>query len=191
MCRFLTPDTFDSTTRGLPGPEGRTPPYPRWMATIPDPVGDFLATGPLAHVVTLDPDGTPYVTLAWAGFDGDELVFATFFGTDQRKLRNLRRDPHVSLSFEATEHDGEGLHPYMVIRGRAQITEGGALEVMDKLAEHYIGQGATYALRDVPAGVVTHVTVEEVYGQRPLARVRPQGVVRGPGARMCEPPSAP
>ena len=58
-------------------------------------VQDLLATGPLAHVVTLDPDGTPYITLAWAGFDGDELVFATFFGTDQRKLRNLRREIHV------------------------------------------------------------------------------------------------
>jgi PPOX class probable F420-dependent enzyme len=137
------------------------------MATIPDPVRDFLATGPLAHVVTLDPDGTPYVTLAWAGFDGDELVFATFFGTDQRKLRNLRRDPRVSLSFEAKEHTGQGLHPYVVIRGTARITEGGALEVMDMLAEHYRGPGARYPMRDVPPGVVTHVTVEEISGMGP------------------------
>ena len=137
------------------------------MATIPASVRDFLATGPLAHVVTLDADGTPYVTLAWAGFDGDEAVFATFFGTDQRKLRNLRRDPRVTLSFQAKEHTGEGLHPYVVIRGRGRITEGGALEVMDRLAEHYIGPGATYPMRDVPAGVVTRVTVEEIYGHGP------------------------
>lgn len=137
------------------------------MPTIPDLVRGFLATGPLAHVVTLDPDGTPYVTLAWAGLDGDEIVFATFFGTDQRKLRNLRRDPRVSLSFEATEHTDEGLHPYVVIRGRATITEGGALEVMDKLAEHYIGPGATYPMRDVPPGVVTHIMVDEIYGMGP------------------------
>jgi PPOX class probable F420-dependent enzyme len=137
------------------------------VATIPASVRDFLATGPLAHVVTLDADGTPYVTLAWAGFDGDEAVFATFFGTDQRKLRNLRRDPRVTLSFQANEHTGEGLHPYVVIRGRGRITEGGALEVMDRLAEHYIGPGATYPMRDVPAGVVTRVTVEEIYGHGP------------------------
>jgi PPOX class probable F420-dependent enzyme len=137
------------------------------MATIPAPVRDFLATGPLAHVVTLDADGTPYVTLAWAGVDGDEIVFATFFGTDQRKLQNLRRDPRVSLSFQAKEHDGEGLHPYVVIRGRAHISEGGALEVMDMLAEHYLGPGAKYPMRDVPPGVVTHVAVEELYGQGP------------------------
>jgi len=137
------------------------------MATIPAPVRDFLATGPLAHVVTLDADGTPYVTLAWAGVDGDEIVFATFFGTGQRKLRNLRRDPRVSLSFQAKEHTGGGLHPYLVIRGKARITEGGALEVMDGLADHYMGPGAKYPMRDVPPGVVTHVTIEEIYGQGP------------------------
>jgi PPOX class probable F420-dependent enzyme len=137
------------------------------MTSIPDAVRDLLAAGPLAHVVTLDPDGSPNVTLAWAGFDGDEVVFATFFGTDQRKLQNLRRDPRVSLSFEAKEHTGEGLHPYVVIRGHARITEGGALDVMDALAEHYLGPGARYPMRDAPPGVVTHVTVEEIYGQGP------------------------
>jgi PPOX class probable F420-dependent enzyme len=137
------------------------------VVAIDEKVRAFLATGPLAHVVTLDPDGTPFVTLAWAGIDGNEIVFATFFGTDQRKLRNLRRDPRVSLSFQAKDHTGEGLHPYLVVRGTAKITEGGALEVMDALAEHYIGPGATYPMRDVPAGVVTHVTVDEIYGMGP------------------------
>jgi PPOX class probable F420-dependent enzyme len=137
------------------------------MATIPPAVREFLATGPLAHVVTLGPDGTPQVSLAWAGFDGDELVFATFFNTDQPKLRNLRRDPRVVLSFQANEYGGTGLHPYVVIRGRARITEGGALPVMDRLAEAYVGPGAKYPMRELPEGVVTHVTVERIYGQGP------------------------
>ena len=108
------------------------------MVEIPQPVRELVDTGRLAHVVTLAPDGTPHVSLAWAGFVGDELIFATFYDTDQHKLRNLRRDPRVSLSFEAKEHTGDGLHPYVVIRGRATITEGGALEVMDRLAGAYI-----------------------------------------------------
>jgi PPOX class probable F420-dependent enzyme len=137
------------------------------MATIPASVREFLATGPLAHVVTLGPDGTPHVTLAWAGFDGDELVFATFYGTDQYKLRNLRRDPRVTLSFQANEYAGRGLHPYVVIRGRATVTEGGALAVMDRLAEAYLGPGQRYPLRDAPAGVVTRVAVERIYGVGP------------------------
>jgi PPOX class probable F420-dependent enzyme len=137
------------------------------MASIPDSVREFLATGPLAHVVTLEPDGTPRVTLSWAGLDGDEVVFATFYATDQPKLRNLRRDPRVTMSFQANEHTGEGLHPYLVIRGRATVTEGGALAVMDRLAEAYLGPGQKYPQRDVPPGVVIRVTVEKIYGMGP------------------------
>jgi PPOX class probable F420-dependent enzyme len=137
------------------------------VPAIPTSARGLLATGVLAHVVTLDPDGTPHVTLSWAGFDGDEVVLATFFMLEQKKLQNLRRDPRIALSFHVHEHTGEGLHPYLVIQGRARITEGGALEVMDRLAEAYIGPGARYPLRDAPPGVVIHVAVDRVYGQGP------------------------
>jgi PPOX class probable F420-dependent enzyme len=143
------------------------------MPTIPQSVRDLLATGPLGHVVTLNPDGSPHVTLTWAGFEGDELVFSTFFGTDQRKIRNLRRDPRVTVSFHAKEHHGEGLWPYAAISGRARITEGGALAVMDRLAEAYLGPGQRYPLRDVPPGLVMRVTVERIYGQGPWREQSP------------------
>src|SRR5262245_41190835 len=127
---------------------------------------DLLATAPFATVATIDPDGTPHVTLAWAGFDGDEVVMATFFNLGQRKLQNLRHDPRVILSFHAKSFDGEGLWPYAVIQGRAfRITDGGALELMDRLAECYIRPGPQYPMRDAPEGVVIHVTVERIYGQ--------------------------
>jgi PPOX class probable F420-dependent enzyme len=132
------------------------------MATIPAGAREFLATGPLAHVVTLDPDGTPQVTLAWAGFDGDQVLLSSFF--DQRKLDNLRRDPRITLSFEAHESGGERLHPYLVVRGRAYVTPGGALDVMDKLAEFYIGPGRRYGWREGPAGFTIRVDVDRVYG---------------------------
>ncbi len=132
------------------------------MATIPDGARAFLATGPLAHIVTLDPDGTPHVSLAWAGVDGDEIVWASFF--DQHKLENLRRDPRVTLSFQAHESGGERLYPYLVIRGRARVSTGGALAVMDKLAEFYLGPGEEYPWRDAPAGLVIRVDVDRVYG---------------------------
>jgi PPOX class probable F420-dependent enzyme len=137
------------------------------VAEIPQSARDFLTTGPLGHVVTIDRDGTPHVTLSWAGFDGDELVLTSFYVPGQKKLRNVARDPRVVVSFQANEHSGEGLHPYLVVQGRARVTEGGALEVMDRLAGHYIGPGQRFPLRDVPAGVVWHVTVERIYGQGP------------------------
>lgn len=140
------------------------------MTEIPDSLRELLATGPLATVVTVDPDATPHATLSWAGFDGDEIVMATFFNLRQRKLENLRRDPRVVLIFQAKEHSGAGLWPYAVVQGRVdRITEGGALAVMDRLAEHYVGPGQQFPMRDVPDGVVLHVTVDRVYGQGPWA----------------------
>lgn len=132
------------------------------MATIPTGARRFLETGPFAHVVTLDPDGTPHVSLAWAGVDGDGIVWSSF--SDQHKLDNLRRDPRVTLSFQAHESGGEMLHPYLVIQGRATITPGGALDVMDRLAEYYIGPGQVFPMRDMPPGFTIRVDVDKVYG---------------------------
>ena len=141
------------------------------MDTVPESLRQLLATGPLATVVTLNDDGTPHVTLAWAGLDGDEIVMATFFYLEQRKLRNLRRDARVVLSFQAKEYSGQGLWPYAVVQGRVdRITEGGALAVMDRLAEFYIGPGQTYPMREVPDGVVVHVAIDRIYGQGPWAQ---------------------
>ena len=138
------------------------------MTEIPDALRDLFATGPLVTVVTVDPDSTPHATLGWAGFDGDEIVMATFFLLKQRKLENARRDPRVMLVIQAKEFSGQGLWPYAVVNGRVdRITEGGALELMDRLSEHYIGPGQQYPMRDVPPGVVWHVTVDRVYGQGP------------------------
>jgi PPOX class probable F420-dependent enzyme len=140
------------------------------MAKIPDSLRDLLATGPLATVVTVDPDGTPHVTVAWAGVDGDEIVMANFYNHEQRKFENMRRDGRVVLSFLAKEFTGQGLWPYAVVEGHIdRIIEGGALDVMDRLAEFYIGPGERYPMRDVPEGLVIRVAVDRIYGQGPWA----------------------
>jgi PPOX class probable F420-dependent enzyme len=141
------------------------------MNALPPALRDLFATGPLATVATVDPDGTPHMTLAWAGLDGDELVMATCFHLEQRKLRNMRRDPRVVVTVQAKEFPGQGLWPYAVVEGRVdRITEGGALAVMDQLAEFYIGPGQSYPMREVPDGVVVHVAIDRVYGQGPWAQ---------------------
>ncbi len=123
------------------------------------------------HVATIDRDGTPHVTLAWAGVDGDEIVMATFFNLGQRKLRNISRDPRVVVSAQAKQNPGQGLWPYAVIQGRVdRITEGGALAVMDRLAEFYIGPGQQYPMRNVPDGLVLHIAIDRIYGQGPWAQ---------------------
>ena len=58
-----------------------------------------IDAAPIAHVVTIGSDGTPQATLAWIGMEGDEVCIGTMF--DQPKLRNLRRDQRMLISFEA------------------------------------------------------------------------------------------
>lgn len=126
-------------------------------------VRSFLATGPLAHVVTLAADGSPRVTLAWVGIDGDEVVMGTL--VDQPKLRDLRRDPRIALSFVTGARNAMGLDEYLVLRGRARVVEGGAAALLAALARTYIGPDAVFPpMPDPPPGFVTRVTVERISG---------------------------
>lgn len=123
----------------------------------------FIATGPVAHVVTLDADGGPQVSLAWVGIEGDEIVIGTLH--DQVKLRNLRRDPRIALSFQAPGRNAYELDNYLVLRGTARVTEGGAARLLHDLAQIYIGPGTRFPpMPDPPPGFVTRVTVAKVAG---------------------------
>jgi PPOX class probable F420-dependent enzyme len=123
----------------------------------------FIESGPLAHVVTLGPDGGPHVTMAWVGLDGDELVIGTLY--DQPKLRNLRADPRIALSFEADGRNAYGLDNYVVLRGTARVTEGGAPELLQRLAHVYLGPDIRFPpMPDPPPGYVVRITVERTAG---------------------------
>ena len=133
---------------------------------IPDSVRSLVAAGPLAHVVTLAEDGAPHVSLAWVGIEGEELVIATLF--DQRKLRNLRCDPRIALSFITGGRNPIGLDNYLVVNGTARITEGGAAEILARLAKTYIGPDAVFPpMPNPPPGFVTRITVDRVSGVGP------------------------
>jgi PPOX class probable F420-dependent enzyme len=127
---------------------------------------DLLESAAVASVVTLDPDGSPQVTAAWVGVDGDELVLATL--PDQRKLRNLRRDPRVALFVPSTTVNDWGLLEYLVVYGTARVTEGGAAEVLQRLAHTYLGPGVVFPpMPDPPPGFVTRITPERLAGVGP------------------------
>jgi PPOX class probable F420-dependent enzyme len=136
------------------------------VSYLPRAVVDFLATSPLAHVVTLGPDGAPHVSVAWVGVEDAEVVIGTLH--DQTKLRNLRADPRVALSFEAPGRTESGLAPYFVLRGRARVTDGGAPDLLHRLAQTYIGPGTAFPpMPDPPPGYVVRVAVEKVSGAGP------------------------
>jgi PPOX class probable F420-dependent enzyme len=139
------------------------------MAPIPDAARAVLGSDALAHLVTLSPDGAPQVTCIWIGLDGDEIVSGHLFA-HQQKLRNVQRDPRVSLSVEGSVVNEWGLKEYLVVHGRARLTEGGAPELLQRLAHTYLGPDVVFPrMADPPPGIVMRITVERIGGVGPWA----------------------
>jgi PPOX class probable F420-dependent enzyme len=134
--------------------------------SLPEAARQLLESDAVAHVVTLDPDGSPQVTAAWVGLDGNEIVLATL--PDQRKLRNLRRDPRIALSVPSTRINDWGLLEYLVVYGTARITEGGAAEILQRLAHTYLGPDVVFPnMPDPPPGFVTRIAPQRLGGVGP------------------------
>lgn len=134
--------------------------------SIPSAVRRLIDSGPLAHVATLALDGAPQVSLAWVGLEGDDVVIGTLF--DQAKLRNLRCDPRVAISMVNGKRTSYGLDEYVVLHGQARLTEGGAAELLQRLAHVYLGPDVRFpAMPDPPAGWVIRVAVERIVGVGP------------------------
>ena len=136
------------------------------MAPLPDRLRLLIESGPLAHLVTLNGDGSPQVTIVWIGLEGDEIVSGHLF--EHRKVRNIRREPTVALSLEAPGTNEIGMQNYAVLYGRARITEGGAPELLHRLAQVYVGPGTDFPpMPDPPPGFVTRIAVDRIAGQGP------------------------
>jgi PPOX class probable F420-dependent enzyme len=138
------------------------------VAEISPEAREVLESDELAHLVTLNPDGTPQITCVWVGLEGDEIV-AGHLGRFQ-KVRNIERDPRVALSIETRTTNEIGLREYLVVHGRARIEEGGAPELLQRLAYTYIGPDVTFPpMPDPPPGFVTRIAVERLGGVGPWA----------------------
>lgn len=138
------------------------------MAALNAAARQLIESGALAHMVTIDPDGGPQASVVWVGLDGDELVSGHLDGR-QRKLRNLRRDPRVAITFESPSGANEiGMRHHLVVHGTARITEGGAPELLHRLAQTYVGPGTPFPpMLNPPPGYIVHTSVDRVSGLGP------------------------
>ena len=129
---------------------------------------ELLESDAIAHYVTLNRDGTPQVSCVWVGLEGNEIVSGHL--PFNQKLRNVQRDPRVSLSVLGTVVQPPGLKQYLVVHGRARIEEGGAAELLQRLAYVYLGPDVRFPpMDDPPPGYVLRTTVERVGGIGPWA----------------------
>lgn len=134
------------------------------MAKLNAAARQLITSGALAHLVTLNEDGSPQVAVVWVDVNGDDLICA-HLDPRQRKLANLRRDPRVAVSFEGTESNPVGMREHLVVRGTASVTEGGAPQLLAKLAKVYIGPDAVFPPMDnPPPGFITRISINRVTG---------------------------
>jgi len=133
---------------------------------IPHSIRQLIQSGTPAHLVTLNRDGSPQLTLVWVGLDGNDIVAGHL--PENRKVKNIRRDSRVAISLQANTKSAMGLTEYAVLYGEARIEEGGAPELLQRLAEVYLGAGVKFPPMDnPPPGFIMRVRVERIAGVGP------------------------
>ena len=118
----------------------------------------FLEKPHYAILATVDADGSPQQTLIWYLLEGDEIRFGV--GADAVKVRNLRRNPQVSLSIGDSGN-------YLTVAGRATV-EPVDPDLRYRLAVRYRGEADAkewVKLRPEVKRASVRFTIDRVFGQ--------------------------
>jgi PPOX class probable F420-dependent enzyme len=135
------------------------------MHALPVELRELIASGPLAHLSTINADGSPQVTVIWIGLDGDDLVSGHM--ARRLKVRNIERDPRVVLSFDAPRVPGAFLAEYAVVQARAVVEPSEeAWDLLNGLAKVYVSPTSEFPRPRGP-GFVVRYSVERIGGVGP------------------------
>jgi PPOX class probable F420-dependent enzyme len=103
---------------------------------ISEKVREFLEEPHYAVMATINPSGTPQLTVMWYALHPTENVILLNGSRGLQKVKNLQRDPRMTLCVE----DGPR---YVTLSGTAELIENRAAqerEVNEHIAPRYIGQ---------------------------------------------------
>jgi PPOX class probable F420-dependent enzyme len=119
----------------------------------------------MAHLSTINADGSPQVSVIWVGLDGDDLVSGHM--SRYAKLRNIERDPRVVLSFDAPRAPGVFMNPYAVLRARATVEpRDDTWDLLNRLTKVYVTADTEFPAPRGP-GYTVRYSVERVGGVGP------------------------
>lgn len=105
---------------------------------IPASHRDLLTGRAHGVLTTLMPDGQPRSSLVWVDFDGECACVNTT--RERHKGRDLAVDPRASLLVV----DPEDTNRFLLIRGRVELIEDGALTHLDRLTRRYTRHSRYY-----------------------------------------------
>ena len=88
----------------------------------------------LGIITTVNPAGSPQATPIWYDYDGESFNVTAF--ANRVKVRNIRRNPRVSLVMVDTVSYGDAL----IVNGTAELIEEGAHEATQRMGIRYQGE---------------------------------------------------
>ncbi|MFJ1566597.1 PPOX class F420-dependent oxidoreductase [Streptomyces erythrochromogenes] len=104
-------------------------------AALSDDLKRIIDDSPMfATVATIQPDGSPQLSVTWLMRDGDALLISTTEG--RRKEQNLRRDPRITVMINPPDAP----YTYAEVRGTAELTTEGGQELINELSRKYTGK---------------------------------------------------
>ena len=124
------------------------------MADIPGEFLDLLTRKKaLAHLATVQPDGSPQVTPVWFDYTDGHIRVNTAKG--RVKARNMSEGTKVALSIVDPDND----YRYIQVRGTVtRETEEGADSHIDSLTKKYLGKDTYPAHSDKETRVIYEIT---------------------------------
>ncbi len=135
------------------------------MTDLPAELRALIEAGPMAHLTTLNLDGSPPVTVIWIGLDGDDVVSGHM--SHKRLVQNIEHDPRVVLSFDGPPETGAKLNPYATLRAHATVTPSDdTWDLLNRLAKVYMAPDAEFPAPKGP-GYITRYKIERIGGVGP------------------------
>ena len=135
----------------------------------PDEVREFMGAQKTITIVSNGRGGFPHPMPMWFAFDDDLTVRMTTFRKSQ-KVKNVQRDPKVSLLVE----DGE---EYAELRGVVIYGHCEVVDDVERVKDTLIDIAAGEAPSDPEANEGMRAAIQGTAAKRVLLRVRPETVV--------------
>lgn len=100
-------------------------------ATLSESARELFSSPEYVTIATIEPDGSPQLSIVWVAHEGDDLLVSTVEG--RRKHRNMQRDPRVTVLLSPSDRPWL----YVEVRGTATMTREGGRELIESLSRKY------------------------------------------------------
>ena len=102
---------------------------------------EFLQRPLASQLVTVNPNGSPQLTVMWFRYENGAILFTTT--TDRIKFRNQQKDARAVLSVV----DPGNMYKWVIVHGKLSVDNRDPAAFYSSLAEHYLTGDALDAWR--------------------------------------------